>query len=116
MNSQTKVINCSLHKSPPLGVFAIHATFIPFLVWIVIVISADFSRAQQNPVIVAEIKGPIGVGTAHFIKECLDIGCIEVIEDYDASRSLSRMYGLKFAPGYGPENTRRRPDTDSETQ
>lgn len=53
--------------------FAIHATFIPFLVWIVIVISADFSRAQQNPVIVAEIKGPIGVGTAHFIKECLDI-------------------------------------------
>lgn len=41
------------------------------------------------------------------VKECLDIGCITVLEDYDASRCLSRLYGLKFAPGYGPQSTRR---------
>lgn len=46
------------------------------------------------------------------VKECLELGCIEVVEEYDAKRSLSRMYSLKFAPGYGPESTSHRPDTN----
>lgn len=68
------------------------------------------------PVGYAEIVAMTGLhkdSVRRAVKECLDIGCIEVLEDYDASRSLSRMYGLKFAPGYGPESTRRRPDADS---
>ena len=39
------------------------------------------------------------------VKECIDFGCIEVVEEYDARRSLSRMYGLRFAPGYGPNGS-----------
>jgi len=39
------------------------------------------------------------------VKECLDLECLTVIEEYNAKRSLSRMYGLKFAAGYGPEHT-----------
>ena len=44
------------------------------------------------------------------VKECLELGCIEVVEEYDAKRSLSRMYGVKFAPRYGHERTSNRPD------
>lgn len=36
------------------------------------------------------------------VKECLEVGCIEVVEEFDATRSLCRMYGLRFAPGHGP--------------
>lgn len=46
------------------------------------------------------------------VKECLELGCIEIVEEYDAEKSLSRMYGLKFAEGYGPESTSHRPDSD----
>ena len=44
------------------------------------------------------------------VKECLEIGCIEVIEEYDAKRSLSRMYGLRFASGHGPAGHERDDD------
>ena len=49
------------------------------------------------------------------VKECLELRCITVIEEYDARRSLSRMYGLKFAPGYGPHATRSKDDSNSDT-
>jgi hypothetical protein len=44
------------------------------------------------------------------VKECVDLGCVVVLEEYHAARCLSRMYGLKFAPGYGPQSTRRLSD------
>lgn len=62
------------------------------------------------PIGYAEITALTGLhkdSVRRAVKECVDMGCIEVVEEYDAARSLSRMYGLKFAPGYGPANTRK---------
>jgi len=58
---------------------------------------------------IVELTGLHKDSVRRAVKECLDMGCITVVEEYDATRSLSRMYGLKFAAGYGPASTRSRP-------
>jgi len=64
---------------------------------------------------IVELTGLHKDSVRRAVKECLELGCITVIEEYDARRSLSRMYGLKFAPGYGPQATRRKQNNDSDT-